>query len=92
MAAILLQLVVGLETALGQGNKFGNGEIAEGIRSLPGIEQQAKIGGRDARRLKETVFLDIIRDEIVVARPPKLVEEPPRPQRQLAQERILFLL
>ncbi len=90
VAAILLQLVVGLEAALGQGNKFGNGEIAEGVRSLPGIEQQAKVGGRNARRLKQTLFLDIIRDQVVVARPSKLVEVAPGAQCQLAQERILF--
>src|ERR1700678_3849066 len=74
VAAILFQLVVGFETALSQGNKFGDGEITEGVRSLPGIEQEANVGGRDARCLKETVFLDIIRDQVVVARTPKLVE------------------
>ena len=90
MAAKLLQLVVGLQAALGQRHKLGNGQIAEGIRRLPGIEQQSEVGGRDARRLKQALFLDVVRDQVVVALAAKLVEVAPGPQRQLAQESIFF--
>ncbi len=84
--AKLLHLVVGLQAALGQGNELGNGQIAEGVRRLPGIQQQSEIGGRDARRLKQALFLDIVRYQVVVALASKLVEVAPGLQRQLAQK------
>ena len=91
VAAELLQLVVGLQAALAEFKKLRNAQIAERNRGLSRIEQQPIVRGRNASRFKQPLFLDIVRDHVVVALAAELVKVPPGLQRQLPQKSIFFL-
>ena len=63
-----------------------DGEVPELTRNLPGIEQQAQIGGRKASCQGRRLFLNVVGDEPVVLRRTEFVEVPPGAQRDLAKK------
>ncbi len=84
------QLRDGGVAALHQLGEFGRSEEAEFAGGLARVEEQTEIGGRDAGRFKEAVFLDIVGDEVVVAGTAEFVEEAPDAQCVLAEEEVVF--
>ena len=76
--------------ALHQLGVFRHGEESELAGRLARIEQQSQIGGRNARRLEESVFLHVVGDKVIVALAAKFEEEAPDAQRVFAQEQIVF--
>src|SRR5580698_3486107 len=85
MSAKLLQLVVGFQTLPGEESELRNREISKRYRRLPGIQQQSKVGWRNARGFEQPLFLDVIGNEVIVALPTELVKEAPGAQGELPQ-------
>src|SRR5580658_378314 len=74
MAAVLLQPRDRGESGFGEGDKFRRGDEAKFACSLARIQQQADVGGRHAGSLEQSLFLNVVGDEVVVALRAELVK------------------
>ena len=90
MAAVEGQLRHGGVAVVHEVGEFRGGEEAKFAGGLARVEEQAEVGGRDAGGFEEAVFLDIVGDEVVVARAAEFVEEAPDAQGVFAQEEVVF--
>ena len=61
--------------------EFRNGQVAKFTGGLAGIEQQTEFVGETRAPLKQSLFLDVIGDQVVVLLAPKLAEVAPDAQR-----------
>ena len=72
--------------------ELGRGQETEFAGSLARVEEQTKIGGGNAGGFEEAFFLDVVGDEVVVARAAELMKVAPDPEGMFAQEEVVFVM
>ena len=92
VAAVERQLCHGRVTAMHEVSELRRGQETEFAGSLARVEEQTEISGGNAGGFEEAFFLDVVGDEVVVARAAELMKEAPDPEGIFAQEEVVFVM
>ncbi len=86
VAALLFELVVGGQGSEGGLGELGQGEEAELVRGLPGVEKHAEVGGGELADLVQALLFDVVGDEPVIFFVAEVEEVAPDVESLLLQE------